>query len=131
MRRLTSFFFLASLFCVTFEKIHWDFAGTVSLADVLAILFLVSFVASTRRATVPLTTAVLLGFFGAFLLVYLLGYFNLADSDSLQQWVKGLVKWLIHFAFLAAAVVWISRRGQRYFWRSVGWFSAGIVVSGL
>ena len=38
MRKLTSFFFLASLFCVTFEKIHWSFAGTVSLADVLAIL---------------------------------------------------------------------------------------------
>ena len=37
MRKLTSFFFLASLFCVTFEKIHWSFAGTVSLADVLAI----------------------------------------------------------------------------------------------
>ena len=55
MRKLTSFFFLASLFCVTFEKIHWSFAGTVSLADVLAILFLVSFVATTKRGTVPLT----------------------------------------------------------------------------
>jgi O-antigen ligase len=47
----------------------------------------------------------------------------------LQQWIKGLIKWLIHFAFLAAAVVWISRRGQHYFWRSLGWFSAGIVVN--
>ena len=131
MRRLTSFCFLASLFCVTFEKIHWNFAGTVSLADVLAILFLVSFVASTKRATVPRTTVVLLGFFGAFLLVYLAGYFNLTDSDSLQQWAKGLAKWLIHFAFLAAAVVWISRRGQWYFWRALGWFSAGIVVNAL
>ncbi|NUR76441.1 MAG: hypothetical protein HOQ28_09185 [Thermoleophilia bacterium] len=129
MRRLTSFCFLASLFCVTFEKIHWNFAGTVSLADVLAILFLVSFVASTKRATVPRTTVVLLGFFGAFLLVYLAGYFNLTDSDSLQQWAKGLAKWLIHFAFLAAAVVWISRRGQWYFWRALGWFSAGIVAN--
>src|SRR6185437_13468992 len=71
VRKLTSFFFLASLFCVTFEKIHWSFAGTVSLADVLAILFLVSFVVTTKRGTVPLTTAVLLGFFAAFLLVYL------------------------------------------------------------
>ena len=40
--RVTGFFLLATLFCVTFEKIHWSFAGTVSLADVLAILFLVS-----------------------------------------------------------------------------------------
>jgi O-Antigen ligase len=129
VRRLTSFFFLASLFCVTFEKIHWSVAGTVSLADVLAIVFLGSLVVTTRRATVPYTTAVLAGFFGAFLLVYLLGYFNVTDTDSLQQWVKGLVKWLIHFAFLAAAVVWISRRGQHYFWRSLGWFCAGMAVN--
>jgi hypothetical protein len=129
VRKLTSFFFLASLFCVTFEKIHWSFAGTVSLADVLAILFLVSFIATTKRGTVPQTTVVLLGFFAVFLLVYLAGYFNLSDSDALQQWIKGLIKWLIHFAFLAAAVVWIARRGQHYFWRSLGWFSAGIVVN--
>ena len=131
MRRVTSFFFLASLFCVTFEKIHWNFAGTVSLADVLAILFLISFVVTTTRFVVPRTTVILLGFFAAFLLVFLIGYFNLTDSDSLQQWAKGLTKWVIHFAFLAAAVVWISRRGQRYFWRSLGWFCGGIVVNGI
>ena len=131
MRRVTSFLFLASLFCVTFEKIHWNFAGTVTLADVLSILFLISFVATTKRATVPHTMVVLLGFFAAFLVVYLIGYFNLSDSDALQQWTKGLIKWLIHFSFLAAAVVWISRRGQHYFWRSLGWFSAGIVVNGI
>src|SRR5262249_23594312 len=43
MRKLTSFLFLASVFCVTFEKVHWSIAGNVSLADVLAILFLASF----------------------------------------------------------------------------------------
>jgi O-antigen ligase len=126
---VTSFFFLASLFCVTFEKIHWNFAGTVSLADVLAILFLCSFVVSTTRTTVPKTTVVLIGFFCAFLIVYLLGYFDLTDTDSLRQFAKGLAKWLIHFSFLAAAVVWISRRGQHYFWRSLGWFCAGIVAN--
>jgi len=126
---VTSFFFLASLFCVTFEKIHWNFAGTVSLADVLAILFLISFVVTTARFVVPRTTMILLGFFAAFLLVFLIGYFNLSDSDALQQWAKGLTKWVIHFAFLAAAVVWISRRGQHYFWRSLGWFSAGLAAN--
>ena len=131
MRRLTSFLFLASVFCVTFEKVHWSIAGTVSLADVLAILFLISFVVGTRRPRVPRTTAVLLGFFACFLLVYLLGYFDLSDSDALAQWGKGLTKWLIHFLFLAAAVVWLSRRGQRYFWRTLGWFSAGIVVNAI
>ena len=45
MRRVTSFLFLASVFCVTFEKVHWNIAGNVSLADVLAIGFLVSFAA--------------------------------------------------------------------------------------
>jgi hypothetical protein len=129
MKRVTSFLFLASVFCVTFEKVHWNIAGTVSLADVLAILFLISFALTTRRLRVPRTTAVLLGFFACFLLVYLAGYFDLSDSDALAQWVKGLTKWLIHFAFLACAVVWLSRRGQRYFWRTLGWFSAGIVVN--
>ena len=131
MRRATSFLFLASVFCVTFEKVHWNVAGTVSLADVLAILFLISFVLSTRRWRVPYTTAVLLGFFACFLIVYLAGYFDLSDSDALAQWAKGLTKWVIHFAFLAAAVVWLSRRGQAYFWRTLAWFSAGIVVNAI
>src|SRR6266516_3071733 len=129
MRRVTSFLFLASVFCVTFEKVHWNIAGNVSLADVLAILFLVSFAVTTTRLRVPRTTAILLGFFAAFLLVYLVGYFDLSDSDALGQWGKGLTKWLIHFAFLACAVVWLARRGQRYCWRTLGWFSAGIVVN--
>jgi O-Antigen ligase len=129
LRKLTSFLFLASVFCVTFEKVHWNIAGNVSLADVLAIGFLVSFAATTTRLRVPRTTAILVGFFAAFLIVYLAGYFDLSDSDALNQWGKGLTKWLIHFAFLACAVVWIARRGQRYFWRTLGWFSAGIVVN--
>jgi hypothetical protein len=129
--RLTSFLFLASVFCVTFEKVHWNFAGTVSLADVLAILFLLSFAAGTRFWRVPRTTAVLVAFFACFLVVYLIGYFDLSDSDALAQWGKGLTKWAIHFAFLAAAVAWLSRRGQPYFWRTLAWFSAGIVVNGI
>jgi hypothetical protein len=131
MRRLTSFLFLASVFCVTFEKVHWNFAGTVSLADVLAILFLLAFAVGTRFWRVPRTTAVLARFFACFLVVYLIGYYDLSDADALAQWGKGLTKWIIHFAFLAAAVAWLSRRGQRYFWRTLAWFSAGIVVNGI
>ena len=26
---------------------------------------------------------------------YLLGFFDLTDTDSLQQWAKGLAKWLM------------------------------------
>jgi hypothetical protein len=131
VRRVTSFLFLASVFCVTFEKVHWTFAGTVTLADVLAILFVVSFAAGTRRWRVPRTTAVLLGFFALFLAIYLIGYFDLSDSDALAQWGKGMTKWAIHFVFLAAAVVWLSRRGQRYFWKTLGFFSAGMVVNAI
>ena len=36
---------------------------------------------------------------------------------------------MIHFAFLAAAVFWLSRRGRAYFWRALAWFSAGIVAN--
>jgi hypothetical protein len=127
--KLTSFFFLATLFVATFEKVHWNIAGNVSISDVLAILFLASLLVTTKRPRVPLTTAVLLGFFALFLTVYLAGYFDLSDSDALGQWGKGLTKWVIHFAFLAAAVFWLSRRGRTYFWRSLAWFSAGIVVN--
>ncbi len=131
LRRITSFLFLSSIFCVTFEKIHWTFAGTVSLADMLAILFLVAFVVSTSRGEVPRTTAVLLGFLGVFLVVYLIGYFDLSNSDATNQFAKGLTKWLIHFAFLAAAVAWLARRGQQYYWKTIVLFSAGIVVNGI
>jgi len=131
MRRATSFFFLAAVFTATFEKLHWNVAGNVVLADALAILFIVSFLSMTRKARVPATVATVIGFFGAFLIVYLVGFFDLSDHDALKQWVKGLTIWLIHFAFLACAVVWLARRGQHYFWRTLGWFSAGLVVNAI
>jgi O-Antigen ligase len=129
MRHVASFLFLATVFCVTFEKVHWNLAGSVSLADVLAILFLVAFVATTARPRVPWTTVVVLAFFAAFLLVYLAGFYNLDTSEALAQFAKGLVKFAIHFAFLAAAVAWIARRGRDYYWRTLVWFCAGIVLN--
>jgi len=131
VRKATSFLFLATLFCATFEKVHWNIAGNVSLADVLALLFLAAFAVTTRRPRVPRTTVVLLAFFALFLTVYLLGYYDLSDSDALAQWGKGMTKWLIHFVFLASAVVWLSRRGRVYFWRALAWFSGGLVVNGI
>jgi O-antigen ligase len=129
MRRLTSALFLATVFCVTFEKIHWNAIGTVSLADVLAIGFLAAFALTTRRWRVPRTTTVILAFFGLFLLVYLAGFFNLQSSDQLAQWAKGLIKWAIHFAFLAAATAFLARRGPAYYWRTLTWFTAGIAFN--
>src|SRR5438094_2826312 len=128
LRSLASFFFLATVFCCTFEKVHWSFGGAVSLADVLAICFLVAYAVLTRPR-VPRTTVLLLGFFAAFVLVYLIGFYNLETSDALSQFAKGFVKFLIHFAFLAVAVAWLWRRGPRYYWRALAWFCGGVALN--
>jgi hypothetical protein len=128
LRRLTSFLFLATVFCCTFEKVHWSFGGAVSLADVLAICFLLAYAVLTRPRF-PRTTVILLGFFAAFVLVYLIGFYNLETSDALSQFVKGFIKFLIHFAFLSAGVAWLWRRGPRYYWRALGWFCGGVALN--
>jgi hypothetical protein len=128
LRQLTSFFFLATVFCCTFEKVHWSFGGAVSLADVLAICFIVSYAVLTRPR-LPLTSVIVIGFFGAFVLVYLIGFYNLETSDALAQFEKGFVKFLIHFVFLAAAVAWLWRRGRAYYWRALAWFCGGVAVN--
>jgi hypothetical protein len=74
--RVADFFFFATFFSVTFEKVHWNFAGTVGIADVLTILFLVAFALQSRGPT-PRTTGIVAGFLVAFMLVYLLGFFNI------------------------------------------------------
>jgi O-antigen ligase len=130
VRKVASFFFLATIFCCTFEKVHWNIAGSVGIADVFAICFLACFLVISR-GRVPRTTAVVLGFFAAFLLVYLIGFFNLETSQALGQFAKGLIKFVIHFAFLAAAVAWLARRGRAYYWRTFTWFCGGVFVNAL
>jgi hypothetical protein len=130
--RLTDVLFLATLFCVTFEKVHWEVAGTVNLADALTILFLIAFGAdriSRADARVPRTDLVVLGFLGAFLLVYLLGYFNLDTHQALEQFGKGMVKFLVHFLFLVAGIAYLARRTEGFYWRALGWFCAGIAAN--
>jgi hypothetical protein len=132
--RVTSFLFLATAFCVTFEQVHWNVAGTVGVADMLAVLFLLSFAADVLerpRGGLPRTTLVVLAFFAAFLLVDLLGFYNLETRQALAQFVKGLVKFVIHFAFLTAGVVYLASRSRAYYWRTLGWFCAGIGANAL
>ncbi|HET8893459.1 MAG TPA: O-antigen ligase family protein [Gaiellaceae bacterium] len=124
LRRATDFFLLAAFFCVTFEKVHWNVAGTVGIADVLTILFLIAF-ALRARTRWPRTSTIVLGFLAAFLLLYLLGFFNLETKQALSQYTKGMVKFVLHFLFLACAVTYLAERGERFFWRTVGWFTAG------
>jgi len=119
---------LATLFCVTFEKVHWNIGGDLGLADVLTVAFLLVY-ALTFRGPVPRTTAIVLGFFAAFLLVYLLGFFNLETKQGLDQFTKGMVKFVLHFLFLAASVSYLVRRGRTFYWRALAWFAAGIVAN--
>jgi O-antigen ligase len=126
--RVADFFLLATFFCLTFEKVHWNVFGAVGIADVLTIVFLVVF-ALQSRGPVPRTTVIVLGFFAAFLLVYLLGFFNLETKQALDQFTKGMVKAVLHFLFLACAVAYLARRGERFYWRTLGWFTAGMAAN--
>jgi O-antigen ligase len=132
MRRIAGFFFLATLFCCTFEKVHWTVpgAGDVNVADLLALGFLAGY-AILSRPRVPQTTAVVLVFFAAFLIAYLCGFYNLETHQALSQYTKGLVKFVIHFVFLAVAVAWLYRRGAAYYWHALAWFFGGIAANAL
>jgi O-antigen ligase len=130
--KITRFLFLATIFAVTFEKVHWNVAGTVSLADVLAIGFLVMWMLerlALRDRRLVRTSAIVVCFGLAFLLVYLLGYFAIDTADGTNQFAKGIFKWAIHILFLLAAVSYLARRSPRLYWRTIGIFTAGIVFN--
>jgi O-antigen ligase len=128
LSRLTGGLFAATLFCVTFEKVHWNLAGTLGIADITTALFLAAF-ALTYRGAMPRTTAIVLAFFAAFLLVYLFGFFNLDTKQGVDQFTKGMIKFVLHFLFLAAGVTYLAARGRQFYWRAVGWFTAGLVAN--
>jgi O-antigen ligase len=128
VRKVASFFFLATIFCCTFEKVHWAFGSALALSDVLAIGFIVAF-AAISRPTLPRTSAVLLLFGLVFAIVYLLGFYNLDTAAGFSQFIKGFVKFGIHFTFLALGVAWLQRRGIAYYWRTLTWFVGGIAVN--
>jgi O-antigen ligase len=126
--------FLAAVFCSTFEKVHWNVAGTVYLADVTSLLFLAVWGldrAGHHGRRVPRTAAVLLLFLVGFLLVYLVGFFNLDTQQAAAQFGKGVVKWLIHFVFLIVAVVYLAGHSRRFYWHTLAWFFGGITFNAL
>jgi O-antigen ligase len=130
--RLVELLFLATVFTITFEKVHWETGVTVNLADILATLFVGGYVA-TRLADgdglLPRTAFVALAFAGLFLLVYLTGYFNLETEQALTQFAKGLVKFGVHFGFLIAGIAYLARRSQRFYWMTLGVFVGGMAVN--
>ena len=129
--RVADVLFFATLFCVTFENVHWNVAGRVSLADVLALLFLGAYVLALRDRIVPQTVVTVGAFALALLTVYLIGFFNLETTQAFNQFFKGLVKFGIHFAFLAAGIHYVARRAVEFYWRTLAWFVAGVAFNGL
>ena len=130
--RVTDFLFFATIFTVTFAKLQWEVAGTLSLSDVLTAFFLVAFVgtrvaAGDRRLAYGAVVAA--GFFCLFLLVYLVGFFNLETQQALEQWTKGLIKFLLHFLFLVAGIAYLARRTEGFYWRTLTVFMAGIAAN--
>ena len=130
--RLTDALFLATIFTVTWAKLQWEIAGTLSLSDVLTALFLVAFAGSRiarsdRRLAYGASIAA--AFFAAFLLVYLIGFFNLDTEQALAQWAKGMVKFLLHFLFVVAGVAYLARRAERFYWRTFTIFMLGIAAN--
>jgi O-antigen ligase len=126
--------FFATVFTVSFAKIHWNVGGDLSLSDVLTLLFLLAFaLGRIERLDGRFTrsAAVTFAFFVAFLAVYLLGFFNLETTTALAQWAKGMVKFLLHFLFLFAAVALVARRGERFYWWALTAFCGGIAFNAL
>jgi O-antigen ligase len=129
---ITRFLFFATIFCVTFEKVRWNVAGNVSLADILALGFLIVWTLerlARHDRRLARTSAVVACFGLAFALAYFLGYFSIDTADGTAQFWKGFFKWAIHVLFLIAAVTYMGRRGERFYWRTLGVFTAGVVVN--
>ena len=136
MRRqpLVDGLFFATIATVTFEKLHWSVGGDLAASDVLTALFLLAFAFGRIElgdGRFARSAAVTFGFFLAFLAVYLLGFFNLESATALTQWTKGMVKFLLHFLFLFAAVALVARRGERFYWRTLGVFCGGVALNAL
>ncbi|HEV8688300.1 MAG TPA: hypothetical protein VGQ84_13550, partial [Gaiellaceae bacterium] len=129
---MTRFLFLATVFSVTFEKVHWSVGGTVTLADVLTILFLGSFTVDRFAAgdwRLTRTAVLVLALAGAFLAVYLVGFYNLDTLQAVNQFAKGLVKFVLHFGFLAAGVAYLARHGRTFALYAFGVFVAGMAAN--
>ena len=129
---VVEFLFLATVFTVSFAKLQWEVAGTLSLSDVLTAVFLLAWLGTRvgtgdRRLAWGAAAGAL--FFLAFLTVYLVGFFNLETEQALAQWAKGMVKFLLHFLFLVVGLAYMARRSERFYWTTLSVFMAGFVAN--
>src|SRR5439155_666013 len=65
----------------------------------------------------------------AFLLVYLIGFYNLDTRQALDQFGKGMVKFVLHFLFLVTAVAYVVRGGLATYWRALGFYVGGMAAN--
>ena len=75
------------------------------------------------------TAAVALAFLVAFAIVYLAGFYSLDTGQALAQWAKGMVKFVLHFGFLATGVALLARRSRTYYWYALAAFCVGIALN--
>src|SRR4029453_11018124 len=121
--------FLLTMLTVTFHKLQWELAGSLTLSDVLTSVFLVLFVwdrAERADGRLPRTAVVALAFFLAFALVYLAGFYSLDTGQALAQWAKGMVKFVLHFGFLVTGIALLARRSVRFYWCALAAFPGGM-----
>ena len=131
-RRVTDFLLYAAVFTMSFEKLFWNVAGKIALTEVISILFVGAYALRRlggRDASLTRTSGIVLGFFAAFLLVYLIGFYNLETTQGLTQFGKGLGKFVLHFAFLVAALDYLFRSSERVYWRMLAWFCLGVAAN--
>jgi hypothetical protein len=131
-RRVSDFLLFAAVFTMSFEKLYWNVAGKISLCEVLAILFVGAHVLrrlGRSERTLPRTSGIVIVFFAAFLLVYLVGFYNLETTQGLTQFGKGMGKFVLHFAFLVAAVDYLAHSSERLYWRLLAWFCLGVAAN--
>lgn len=124
--------FLLTALTVTFHKLQWELAGSLTLSDVLTSLFLVLFLWDRlERGDLRLTrtAAVALAWLVAFAVVYLAGFYALDTAQALDQWWKGMVKFVLHFGFLVAGVALLARRPLRFYWLALAAFLGGIALN--
>ena len=121
--------FLLTIFTVTFHKLQWELAGSLTLSDILTSVFLVLFAwdrlerddgGFTRTAMIAFLFLLL------FALVYLAGFYSLDTGQALAQWAKGMVKFVLHFGFLVTGIALLARRGLRFYWYALAAFLGGI-----
>jgi O-antigen ligase len=121
--------FLLTILTVTFHKLQWELAGSLTLSDVLTSVFLLLFAwdrFEQNDVRFTRTAMVAFAFFVVFALVYLAGFYSLDTGQALAQWAKGMVKFVLHFGFLVTGVALLARRDLRFYWYALAAFLGGI-----